>query len=139
MKSQREWIIQCAFIRWLKLQHNGVLYCASAGGLHTSYTQGAKMKAAGYVKGHPDLLIYEPAGGYVGLAMELKSEDGEASKEQKTWLRKLEARGWKTCITKGLDDCIREFETYIKAGAHERKANWGDRCELSAGSAEKSR
>ncbi len=70
-------------IKYLRLAYPDALYCASAGGMRTSYLQAIKMKRTGYVKGFPDLFIYEPRGEFHGLAIEMKKEKGgTASPEQ---------------------------------------------------------
>ena len=71
-------------INYLKLSYPNALYCASAGGMRTSFLQAVKMKRTGYVKGFPDLFIYEPRGSFYGLAIEMKKEKGgTVSPEQK--------------------------------------------------------
>jgi hypothetical protein len=122
LKGQREYLIQREFVKYIKLKwRNSILYCASAGGLHTSYMQAAKMKAAGYVKGYPDMTILEPAGGYHGLFIEIKAEEGSPTKEQRAWAQKLNARGYKAVIAKGLEECIDELENYLRNGKEARK------------------
>ena len=56
-------------IKYLRLAYPHALYCASAGGMRTSYLQAIKMKRTGYVKGFPDLFIYEPNQDFHGLAI----------------------------------------------------------------------
>ena len=119
MRSQREYLIQREFVKYMKLQYPSVLYCASAGGLHTSPIQAKKMIAAGYRKGYPDMSIFEPAGGYKGLFIEIKTETGKPSKEQKAWLFKLNQRGYYATICKGLDECISTLNNYLKSSLNE--------------------
>ena len=54
--------IQTAIINYIKLQYPSVLYCASAGGLRTSIKQARMMKATGYVRGTPDIAVYQIRG-----------------------------------------------------------------------------
>lgn len=95
------------FVAWLRTEHPATLFCATVGGIHSSVQQKAKMRAAGYNKGVPDLLIYEPShdARYVGLALELKTPKGRISKEQQQWLYDLQARGWQVAIPRTLDEC----------------------------------
>ncbi len=46
---------------WLAAYLNslGLLYCASAGGMRVGMKVAIRMKRAGYVRGHPDIMIYE--------------------------------------------------------------------------------
>jgi hypothetical protein len=106
--------VQKAVINYLKYAYPTVLYCASAGGVRTSYKQAVKMKQTGYVKGFPDLFIYESRNGYNGLAIELKTLKGVASPEQKEWNKRLIERGYDAHICKGFDAAIQVIDAYLK-------------------------
>jgi hypothetical protein len=72
------------------------------------------MKRTGYVKGFPDLFIYEPRGAFYGLAIEMKKEKGgAASPEQKRWLEQLRNRGYASYICKGKDEAIKIIDEYF--------------------------
>jgi hypothetical protein len=101
-------------IKYLRLAYPDVLYCASAGGMRTSYLQAIKMKRTGYVKGFPDLFIYEPRNEYNGLAIEMKKEKGGvASPEQKRWQEQLRNRGYASYICKGSEEAIKQIDEYF--------------------------
>ena len=101
-------------IKYLRLAYPNVLYCASAGGMRTSYLQAIKMKRTGYVKGFPDLFIYEPNQDYHGLAIEMKKEKGGvASPEQKSWQEQLRNRGYASYICKGNEEAIKVIDEYF--------------------------
>jgi hypothetical protein len=101
-------------IKYLRLAYPNVLYCASAGGMRTSYLQAIKMKRTGYVKGFPDLFIYEPNQDYHGLAIEMKKEKGGvASPEQKQWQEQLRNRGYASYICKGNEEAIKVIDEYF--------------------------
>lgn len=89
------------------------LYSATVGGVRVAMHTALKMKQAGYKKGIPDLLIFEPSNGYVGLAIEIKTPTGRASEHQKDWVEKLRDRGWKAEICKGLNACITVIDEYF--------------------------
>lgn len=89
------------------------LYSATVGGVRVAMHTALRMKQAGYKKGIPDLLIFEPRNGYCGLALEVKTPTGRASEHQKEWQRQLQERGWKAVISKGLDACIKEIDDYF--------------------------
>lgn len=105
--------IQKSVITYLRYAYPTALFCASAGGLFTSKSQGAKMVAAGYVKGYPDLAIYEARGGYNGLFIELKSPTGKTSPEQRDWIAKLMERGYYAQICKGAEPAINLIDAYL--------------------------
>ena len=86
------------------LYSRGVLFCASAGGMHTPNKRAAiRMKRAGYKAGHPDIIIYEPRGGWHGMAVELKVNN-YPDKKQKNWQEELLKRGYYAIIVPGRFD-----------------------------------
>tara|TARA_R110000823_G_scaffold306527_1_gene428973 strand:+ start:988 stop:1329 length:342 start_codon:yes stop_codon:yes gene_type:complete len=105
--------LQANVIKYLKLQYPSVIYCASLGGQYQPYiSQRNKAKATGYVKGFPDLGIYEPRGKYHGLFIEIK-EKGYATKEQKEWITQLSQRGYMAVVCKGIDSIIKVIDEYL--------------------------
>ena len=67
MRNQEE-EVQKGVVKYLKLAYPKARYCASLGGIRTSFKQAVKAKATGYVKGFPDLQICVPMekGGDIG-------------------------------------------------------------------------
>jgi hypothetical protein len=106
--------VQKSVIDYIKYQYPHVLYCASAGGVRTSMKQAIKMKATGYVKGVPDLQIFEPVGNYHGLLIEIKDLKGVVSKEQKQWIKDLNDRGYYATYCKGVESTIKVIDDYFK-------------------------
>jgi len=106
--------VQKAVIDYIKYQYPGILYCASAGGVRTSMKQAIKMKATGYVKGVPDLQIFEAVNNYHGLLIEIKDIKGVVSKEQKEWIKKLNERGYYATYSKGFEATIKVIDDYFK-------------------------
>jgi len=76
------------------LHYLGVLFTATANGVYTSKKQAQIMKAMGLQSGVPDILIFEPRGEYIGLALELKSTKGRPTPAQKMWIEKMKSKGW---------------------------------------------
>lgn len=105
--------VQKAVVDYIKYTYPGALYCASAGGVRTSMKQAIKMKATGYVKGVPDLQIFEPIGNYHGLLIEIKDIKGVVSKEQKEWIKELNKRGYFATSSKGYDATIKVIDDYF--------------------------
>lgn len=107
MSSSSEYKITKEFVAWLDKEHPDILYTGTVGGIHASVQQKVKMRAAGYKKGVPDLLIMEPShdSKYVGLALELKSATGRLSKEQQQWLYDLQERGWEVGVPRSVEQC----------------------------------
>lgn len=106
--------LQANVVKYLKLQYPKVNYCASLGGQYQRYpSQRNKAKATGYVRGFPDLGIYEARGGYFGLFIEVKQRGGYPTKEQKHWIEELNKKGYYACCKKGLDSIIEVIDEYL--------------------------
>ena len=107
--------LQSEVVKYIQLQYPKARYCASLGGIRTSMTQAVMAKRTGYVKGFPDLFVYEPSpcGKYHGLALEIKTIKGRATKEQKEWIEALNERGYKAVIVKGLPDILNCIDSYF--------------------------
>lgn len=100
------------------LEAEGLLYSATVGGVRLAMHTAKKMKESGYKKGIPDVLVFEPRGEYVGLAIEVKTGKGVASPEQKEWQRELNKRGWDAHICYGLDECLDVLYDYFELWPH---------------------
>ena len=105
--------LQSEVVKYIQLQYPKAKYCASLGGIRTSFKQAVKAKRTGYVKGFPDLFIYEARNGYHGLALEIKTHKGRATEVQKQWIQDLQDRGYKATIGKGLPECLQIIDDYM--------------------------
>jgi hypothetical protein len=105
--------IQVKLVKLLKSLDPQPLFSATVGGVRLAMHTAKKMKEAGYSKGIPDLLIFEPRGMYIGLAIEVKTEKGRPSPHQKEWIKDLNTRGWRAEICKGYDDCAAVIHEYF--------------------------
>ena len=74
----------------------------------------AKLKAEGVKAGVPDYLMPVPSGDYIGLAVELKTMTGSASREQKDWLQALRAAGWRAEVCKGWESAWAVTREYVE-------------------------
>jgi hypothetical protein len=108
-----EEIVQTSVVTWLNYQYPNALYCASAGGVRTSMKQAVKMKRTGYVKGFPDLFIYESKKGYHGLAIELKTVKGTIQPSQKQWIKNLCDNGYYAKVCKGTAEAQSLIQWYM--------------------------
>ena len=126
-RDNPEFRLQCAVVKYLKLQYPKVRFCASAGGMRTSMAQAGKMKAMGYSPGFPDLFIAkakfslefhivnpEESEDANGLFLELKSPTGTTSKEQKEWAKYLINEGFAWHICKSFDEAKKIIDNYLK-------------------------
>ena len=104
-------------IRYLNLAYPKALYCASAGGLWTTPSQANKMTRTGYVKGFPDLFIYEPRKEFHGLAIEMKRKKGKGSvtsPQQIWWQDELRNKGYNSYICFGSEEAIKIIDEYFR-------------------------
>ena len=112
MKNE-EALIQEAVINYINAQYPGTLYCASAGGVRTSMKQAVMMKRTGYVKGFPDIFIYEARHSCHGLAIEMKTAKGVMSQHQKEWQNELIKRGYIAVTCKSFDQAQIIIDEYL--------------------------
>ena len=106
--------LQSEVVKYIQLQYPKARYCASLGGQYQPFqSQRNRAKRTGYSKGFPDLFIYEPKGIYHGLALEIKTHKGRATKEQKEWIEALNDRGYKSVIAKGLPEILDLIDSYM--------------------------
>lgn len=72
------------------------------------------MKSQGIKKGHPDLIIEEPAGKYQIFFLELKKIGGKLSEDQKEWFKRHIAKGHAVSVSYGYYDAIYKIEKYLQ-------------------------
>lgn len=107
---------QIAFVQWCRLNDILVHHSGNEIGGSTSAmkARAVKMKKMGTSKGFPDLLVFIPVYGITGrvdcyqmCAIEMKRKKGSTtSKEQKEWLKVLQASGAMSAVCKGADEAI---------------------------------
>lgn len=88
--------MQSNFFEWLSHQRfEGVeLIHAVPNGGARHIVAAVKLKREGVKAGVPDVLCPFARGGYIGLAIEFKSKDGNPSKEQRERITKMQLEGW---------------------------------------------
>jgi len=105
---------QMILARWIEDNYPTTEWTASAGGMRVRIGTAKKMKAMGYKKGTPDLMIYEPRGEWHGLIIEFKKTGGGVrSADQKEKIAKLRARGYCATFTDGLEEAKRIIKSYL--------------------------
>jgi hypothetical protein len=107
--------IQVACVRWFALQwpqYEGLLFAVPNGG-HRDKVTAAMMKAEGVTAGVADLLLLVPSQGLHGLAIEMKTENGRQSPEQKQWQKKAERQGYRYAVCRSLDQFIETVNAYL--------------------------
>lgn len=91
-------------LRWLHHSPNG--------GKRDSVT-GGQMKSLGVKPGFPDLILPVGSGLAPGLVIEMKSDTGRPSPEQKEWLAHFEAQRWTVHIARSAEEARHILCTYL--------------------------
>lgn len=121
--------IQVACVRWFAYQfpqYEGLLFACPNGGARDKVT-GAMLKAEGVTAGVADLILLVPKRVKVlsafpneawwhtipALCIEMKTEKGRQSPEQKAWQKKVEAQGYKYIVIRSVEQFITEVEAYL--------------------------
>jgi hypothetical protein len=87
---------------------------ATASGIRLSWGQITKAKMTGIVKkGLPDICLPVAKGKYHGLYIELKTETGRPSNEQKFFIKRLQEEGYLATISYGYISTIELIERYF--------------------------
>ncbi len=108
---------QCALIRMAKLheaRHPALkLLFAVPNAGQRNKVAGGRLKAEGMKAGVCDLLLLFPAHGFHGLAVEMKSMTGYASREQKDFLQALRANGYRAEVCRGWEQAWKVIAEYV--------------------------
>jgi hypothetical protein len=113
---------QIALFQWAAIREKQCpelknLFCVPNGGARDAIT-GARLKREGVKTGVPDILLLVARGEYHGLAIEMKRiRGGKLLANQKTWLNRLNAQGYKAVACKGATEAIAVIEDYLKEEA----------------------
>jgi len=108
---------QVAIFQWAKLYEKKypplVLLNGSLTGVNLDPKVAARAKAAGVKAGFPDINLPVAQGGYLGLYIELKTDKGRASPDQKRVMGMLGAMGHLVVMAKGSEKPIQLIENYL--------------------------
>ena len=110
-----------ALIEWIEYRKKTTpdldMYFHPANGGERTARAGALLKPLGVRPGVPDLFLMVPRGGYHGLAIELKRKGGgRVSPEQKDWIERLNAQGYRATVCFGWNDARQTIEAYLGQG-----------------------
>ena len=114
--SDREHRLQCACIRWFKLQypqyaHN--LFAVPNGSKRDAVTA-ARLKEEGVLAGVSDLILLKSNRFYGALLIEMKTDKGRQSPAQKEWETRITADGYKYVVVRSLEEFIKVVTDYLK-------------------------
>jgi len=85
-----------------------------------SVQQGANLKRMGVKRGVPDLCMPVARGAYHGLFIEMKTESGTATSDQKWWGDQLKEQGYMWAVCKGWESAVKLLEIYLNLPGGER-------------------
>lgn len=75
--------------------------------------KGAQRRAEGIVRGVSDLILLIPRGGYHGLMIEMKTETGRQSEDQKAWQTLVESQGYRYEVIRTVDGFVSMLSEYL--------------------------
>jgi len=117
MSEHDEQVAVCQYLDLLK-----IIYCAVPNGGHRHMSVAKKLKAEGVKAGVPDLLLFTPACGYRGVAIEMKAtKTGKLSKAQQKWKENLESCGWLSVVCHGAGEAIKVIDQLYLEGRFDGK------------------
>lgn len=107
--------LQCACVRWFRLQHPGLrhaLFAIPNGGRRDKAT-GARLKEEGVVAGVADLILLHANCEHHALLIEMKAGKGRQSQSQKEWQQMISADGYKYVVCRSLEEFVAEVNGYL--------------------------
>ncbi|QFT40043.1 VRR-NUC domain protein (plasmid) [Vibrio sp. THAF191c] len=90
-------------------------------GGHRSKRSASLISYEGQKKGTPDVFIPIPKGIYHGMFLEVKTEKGTASKDQKSKAELYRQMGYYVVIAKGYDACMAQLTQYFALPSFDNK------------------
>ena len=114
MRHEESRLLQ-ACVKWFRLQypqHARLLFSVPNGAVMSPVTARI-MKAEGIVAGVSDLILLVPSGNYHALCIEMKTETGRQSKEQKEWQEAVEAQGYRYSLCRSCKDFLVAVKSYL--------------------------
>ena len=114
---------QVALIKWVRTVRDifpvlKLLYAVPNGG-DRNLRVARKLKAEGVLAGVADLCLPAARRGNHGLYLEMKSEEGVATIEQRAFLHGVLGEGYCAVIAHGVDEAIATLEWYLGVTDHE--------------------
>lgn len=107
--------IQIACVQWFRYQYPKLekLLIAVPNGGYRNAREAQIMKAEGVISGASDLILLVPKKGFGCLCVEMKTEKGRQSNNQKDWQKQTELNGNKYVICRNIDDFMVIINWYL--------------------------
>ena len=112
MISHSEHDAQVSLVRYFRLRYpKGIVFAIPNGG-HRHPATAVKLKAEGVLKGIPDLCVIREDGEILWL--EMKTEKGKLSPDQKTMIKAFIDRGMRVAVGYGFDDAKIKVDIFME-------------------------
>lgn len=107
--------LQSVCVRWFGLQYPAyaMMLAHIPNGGARNPVEGAKFKRMGVRAGMPDLVLFVPASGAHGLAVELKARGGRLSAAQKSYAEAFPRFGWRHAVCRSLEEFVEVVTKYM--------------------------
>ena len=102
--------------RWPEL---ALLHHIPNGGTRDS-VEAKHLKQQGVKRGVPDLCLPVSRGAYHGLYIEMKTESGRATADQKWWGEQLTRQGYCWFVCHGWENAVQTIEAYLEGAIYGR-------------------
>lgn len=116
VRKQTEARLQSLCFTWCWNEHpetRGCLFHVENERTNANVIDGARRRSMGLVPGVSDLILLMARGGFHGLLIEMKTEVGYQSKQQKWWQSIVEAQGYKYVVCRSLEQFKQIIEEYL--------------------------
>lgn len=110
----KEDILQIRCMAYLNIQYRNKLHFHVPNGGSRNFFEAKKLKDMGVLAGVADILILNKCGGYSGLVVELKRKGGNIRDNQKDFLNKAAAEGFKVAVVYNFDAFKDLVDWYFK-------------------------
>jgi hypothetical protein len=113
-KANHESKLQRHCVRWFKFQYpKETLYAIPNGGKR-SPIEAKIMSGEGVMSGVLDLFLMKARNDYNGLYIEMKYGKNKLTQNQKEFIKKAEAQGYKTAVCYTFDEFMSVVNEYLK-------------------------
>lgn len=115
-RSFEESRTQIACVRWFRLQypkHSKVFFSVPNGGSRNE-REAKTLKSEGVTSGVSDLILLIPRQGFNYLCIEMKTEKGVLSKEQKEFKNQVDENGGLYVVCRNVTDFMKVIQDYLK-------------------------
>jgi hypothetical protein len=105
---------QIAVVEYCELRGIPIVHIPNESKRSVAY--GAMLKRMGMRKGFPDLFVTLPRLGYHGLFIEMKTDKGKLSNDQRIWLTLLKNEGYLCRVCRSVEVALEIINKYVYGG-----------------------